>query len=71
MSKIYWSTAPTVFIVAPACPHCGSDDLHRSRTDDNGDGSKTRFCSCVSCGGRFKLVVESAPVSGLDVVWPE
>jgi DNA-directed RNA polymerase subunit M/transcription elongation factor TFIIS len=70
MNRVDWSQQPTVFIVAACCPHCGAVEHDRSRTDDNGDGSVTRFCKCRICGGRFKLVVETSPDPGELAVWP-
>ena len=69
MSRFDWSTAPTVFVSATQCPKCGATRYTRSRTNNNGDGSVTKHCRCNACGERFKVCVETSPVSGIDVTW--
>lgn len=53
-----WSDVPCVFIVAPACPHCGALRPATMRSVSNGDGSITRLSTCRTCLQRFKVVVE-------------
>lgn len=53
-----WSTAPTIFICAPACPHCGALRPIIIRTEQNGDDTVTRRCVCRRCSTRFKVVIE-------------
>ncbi len=65
-----WADAPCVFVVLPTCPDCGGGSWVNVRTEQNGDGSRTRKCVCRRCSGRFKIVAEPLPDSGncdLDV----
>lgn len=67
-----WSAAPTIIVVEPVCPYCGEVKRNRSRTDDNGDGSRTQFFHCRDCGKPFMIAIEpQTPGSGLLTIWPE
>ena len=47
-----------VYWTAPRCPACDSRDLHTTRTDRGGDGSKTQHKVCRECFHAFRLVIE-------------
>ena len=53
---------PTIFIEieTPRCPvaSCSSRRLDTYKTLPQGDGSRLRYCQCLDCGQRFKLVIE-------------
>lgn len=46
-----------VSVILPRCP-CGSAHLRAYKTVDNGDGTKTRYSTCQTCGQKLVLVVE-------------
>ena len=56
-----WTACPIVYVLAAACPACGSLEHINVRTEQNGDGSKTRKRICRQCSTRFLLVVEVSP----------
>lgn len=58
-----WSDAPTLYVVAPHCLHCGSVDVFVVRSESNGDESRTRKYVCHRCKGKTKVCVEM-PDSG-------
>jgi transposase-like protein len=45
-------------LVRPRCPECNSPNFRAYRTNDNGDGSKTRYSICQECGRRVVIIVE-------------
>ena len=47
-----------VFIERARCPACGSDDLHTTRVEDQGDGSTARTTNCRRCKHHFFVIVE-------------
>jgi hypothetical protein len=53
-----WLTSPTIFLVAPACPHCRAPRPIIVRSEAGGDGSITRKCVCRRCSAKFKIVLE-------------
>jgi hypothetical protein len=57
-SRIHWADVPTVFIVLPACVHCGGTDYQTIRSEPNGDGSTTRKAVCRVCSHPFKICAE-------------
>lgn len=66
-----WASTPIITIYAATCPHCKAQEHYdRDRTDDNGDGSRTKKAICRTCGKRFRIVIEPLPVSGSWVQWP-
>jgi hypothetical protein len=47
-----------VYIEKPRCPVCGSDELDRKRTVDQGDGSVCRTMNCRACRHHFFVIEE-------------
>lgn len=68
MSRTDWSTAPTIFVEKPTCPHCGSAAYDRVRTVAGGDGSTTKRVRCRACRQPYKICVE-LPEPGDSTVW--
>lgn len=62
-AAVHWADAPIVFVVAPTCPECGSAKYERKRTEDGGDGSRTKKVICLTCRSPYKICVE-LPESG-------
>lgn len=49
---------PYVYVQAPRCPWCGSPKLLAYKSVANGDGTRTRYTRCSTCGEKVILVVE-------------
>lgn len=47
-----------VYIQRPRCPACGSENLHRTRTEDQGDGSICKTMNCLDCQHHFFVIEE-------------
>jgi hypothetical protein len=47
----------TVVVRRPRCPSCTSTEYTTMRSDDNGDGTRTRHQKC-RCGFRFRVLIE-------------
>lgn len=62
-----WQDAPYVYVIRPACPHCGATGYTIVRSSREPDGSVSRRCVCRSCSRRFFLVLET-PVSGVGTL---
>jgi hypothetical protein len=58
LRRIDWSSVPTVFIVVATCPRCGCCEYDRTKTADNGDGTRTRKVICRACSQPYKISVE-------------
>jgi hypothetical protein len=58
-----WADAPVLFVTAPHCLHCGSIELQVTRSESNGDDSRTRKYICRRCNGKTKVCIE-LPESG-------
>jgi hypothetical protein len=47
-----------VYFQKPRCPRCGSANLHGYGTQQNGDGSTTRYADCRDCRQKLLIVAE-------------
>jgi hypothetical protein len=47
-----------VYVERPRCPVCGSDDLHTTRSEDQGDGSTAKTTNCRTCRHHFFVILE-------------
>ena len=47
-----------VYIEPPRCPSCGSDDLHMTRSVNQGDGSVCKTTNCRNCKHHFFVIIE-------------
>ena len=53
----------TIERILPACPYCGSLDISTRTSRPGGDGSKTAYCNCKTCGDRFNIIWTPPDVS--------
>ena len=61
-----WADAPIVFVQRVTCPHCNTTETPITvRSEQGGDGSKSRKQVCKVCSRRWVLVIE-VPDSGSD-----
>ena len=68
-TRIDWTAAPFVFLVAATCHYCGSPRLKRQRTTgSNGEGGIERLVICLDCG-EGNRVLEQFPIRGNDGKW--
>jgi len=51
------SDARYVFSVLPRCPQCNGTHHRSYRSIDQGDGSRTRWTKCQTCGTKFILIL--------------
>lgn len=68
-TRFDWSTAPTVYVMRPACPYCGSESYRKLRTNAVADGDREKQCQCLACNERYQIRLDS-PALGQDVRWP-
>lgn len=62
---IDWSSVTMVFTVEMHCPECLAIRPIVIRTEQAGDGSKSRKCICRKCSEAFLVVIEPpVPIFG-------
>jgi DNA-directed RNA polymerase subunit RPC12/RpoP len=54
----------TVSLILPSCTECGSPHLRTTRSEDNGDDTRTRWTVCRTCGHHFRVIVKRKPFFG-------
>jgi hypothetical protein len=46
-----------IYVERLRCPECLKVDLKTQRSEDAGEGMRTRWMKCVACGFCFRLVI--------------
>lgn len=59
-----WRGVPRVAVPMIACPYCHSTRPRTERSEQGGDGSVSRRCTCRRCAERFIAILEPPNLDG-------